>query len=337
MNRLQASKRAREHRGLAGPARFDPSGALKRMAYESLIWSAGTLRTNRRTAIWDRAWSVATSRLRGPVVTSLHGQRVLLNAGYAYPAFARRWPTYNDPLVELVHQARVARNSPVGVVDVGAAVGDTVLLLLEKCREDVRRFHCLEGDEEFFSYLESNLGSDPTVDLHFVMLSDAPGSEKELIRTHSGTASAQGLRQRSTTTLDAILRDSDGVDVLKIDTDGFDGKILAGGTELLRVRRPFIIFEWHPLLCRDTGQDWRLPFEVLSTYGYEWFVWFTKEGEFSHIDKGYEASSVAVLAELCLTDRGPRPDWHYDVVALRDDGGLAPLRVAALQYARGCR
>lgn len=307
---------------------------MQSMAYKGLIATARSARTPWITPLWDRVWSLASSRLTGPVRIRLHGEEVVLNAGYAYPAFSRRWPTYNDPLVEVVHQASVAARRPVSLVDVGAAVGDTVLLVRDRAAGDVDAFHCVEGDPEFFGYLERNLGGRSDTTLHFAMLSDEPGEEAQLVRIHSGTASAQGSRRSPTTTLDLLLEGTGPVDVLKSDTDGFDGKVLAGATGILDEYQPAVIFEWHPLLYEATGQDWHRPFEVLTAHGYRWLVWFTKEGEFSHMDNGYEPTSTDALARVCLSGIGPRPDWHYDVVALPEATAISVSDLAGLGHAR---
>jgi FkbM family methyltransferase len=273
------------------------------------------------------------------VETTVHGHRVVVNAGYSYPAYSRRWPTYNDPLVEIVHQAGLAKGSPVTLVDVGAAVGDTVLLVLERCPGAVGEIHCVEGDAEFFGYLEQNLGDLPAAHLHRALLSDSAGEEASLVRTHKGTASAQGHDRLPAVTLDSVLGDAGplAVDVLKIDTDGFDGKILAGAVGILDRDRPAVIFEWHPLLYEATGQDWHRPFEVLTAHGYRWLVWFDKYGTFSHLEDAYRQSAIDVLADLCLSGRGPGPDWHYDVVALPPGRSIDPTEMAALTYARKSR
>jgi FkbM family methyltransferase len=305
------------------------------LTYNALVRLAAN-RSPLVRAAWGRAWDVAWRHLSGSVNTTIHGHRVVVNAGYTYPAYSRRWPTYNDPLVEVVHQAKLAKGSAVNVVDVGAAIGDTVLLILERCPGEVGEIDCVEGDAEFFSYLRRNLADITAARLHRVMLSDAVGDEAGLVRTHKGTASAQGDDRLPATTLDSVLgvAGASAVDVLKIDTDGFDGKVLAGATGILDRDRPAVIFEWHPLLYEATGQDWHRPFEVLAANGYRWLVWFDKYGTFSHLEDGYRKSAIDVLASLCLSGRAPGPDWHYDVVALPEGSVVDPSDMAALSHAR---
>ena len=311
--------------------------SVSKLVYRSLVRAAPLARSPVIAAAWDWAWVTASRRLSGSVTIPIHGRRILVNAGYSYPATVRRWPTFNDPLVELVHQVNMAKGAAVQLVDVGAAVGDTVVLVLDRCQGAVECFHCVEGDAEFFGYLSKNLATLPEAKLYYAMLSDETGEERGLVRIHLGTASAQGRALRSADTLDSILLDGVPIDIIKSDTDGFDGKVLAGATRLLQEHQPAVIFEWHPLLYQATGQDWSRPFHVLAKAGYRRFVWFDKYGVFSHFDVGYHAEAVEALAGLCLSGRGPAPDWHYDVVALPDSSAIAPTDMAALSYARKSR
>src|SRR6266567_4742525 len=72
-----------------------------------------------------RAWQTEGR----PVRTTLHGYSVFINRGNIYPFIASDTPLFNAPLVQLVHEAFRANKKPVEVLDVGAAVGDTILLL----------------------------------------------------------------------------------------------------------------------------------------------------------------------------------------------------------------
>lgn len=271
-----------------------------------------------------------TRRMAGTTHVSIHGRRALVNTGFAAPAFHRRWPNYNAPLVAAVAQTHLTLERPLTVVDVGAAIGDTALLLLEKCPGAIARCYCFEPDAEFYECLVANLGSEATVTVSNAMLAGGEGVAQSLERIHSGTASAQGDHTVATTTLDLELADADGVDVLKIDTDGFDGAVLAGATSILRTHHPTVVFEWHPLLADATGQAHARPFEVLAAAGYRTFVWFTKEGDFSHLAMGYSREGVEATARVCRLGLGPRPDWHYDIVALSESSPVDPTSIAGL-------
>jgi len=272
------------------------------------------------------------------VRAELHGRTVLLNFGNLYPITLRSVLTYNAALIEIVAQVSAGSSRPLRVVDVGAAAGDSVLLLMHRCPGMVGRFECFEGHEGFFSLLENNLRGFRECHLHRAILSDNAGLERSLVQTHRATASMQGDEKVVTTTIDHELPTGD-VDLLKVDTDGFDGKVLVGARQLLERSRPAVIFEWHPLLCEATGNDDLLAFDALTEVGYRTFVFFTKHGVFSHfvVDAPAGRAELRLLSEYCRTNT-TRRDWHYDVVALHESSDISPVLLADLAYAsKGAR
>ncbi|MGA9406628.1 MAG: FkbM family methyltransferase, partial [Bacteroidota bacterium] len=96
--------------------------------------------------------------------------------------------------------------------------------------------------------------------------------------------------------------------------------------------KPDIIFEWHPLFCLRTGNEWSTHFEVLSESGYTMFLFFTKFGEFGHFMNGNDRQSVSALADLCINST-TYEDWHYDVIALHSTSALSPRMLADAKFA----
>jgi len=310
-------------------------GRLPSITYNGLVAASSLRRLPGVGALWQRAWAKACDRWDEPVSTQLHGQDVLLNFGNLYPITVRTVPTYNAPLIELVAQVSSTLGRPVRIVDVGAAAGDSVLLLQQRCPGMVSRFDCFEGHDGFFRLLDHNVGDLQQTRLHHVIVSDAAGPERSLVQTHRATASMQGSGTVTATTVDLELPTAD-IDILKIDTDGFDGKVLVGARDLLARCLPAVIFEWHPLLCKATGNDDLLAFTTLAAIGYRTFAFFTKHGVFSHFVVDAEASraELETLSDYCRSTT-TRPDWHYDVVALPQNTDVPALLLADLAYATG--
>jgi FkbM family methyltransferase len=290
-----------------------------------LVFTAALCRRGVLNALWTQWWLASTPKMSGNTTIGLHGRRVTVNTGFAYPAFRRKWPTYNDPLVRVVRAVTQSGRSRATVVDVGAAIGDTVLLLADRAEGSGNAYVCVEPDPEFYGHLVDNLDHLADVQVHQAMLADEQDLVPAPVRIHSGTNSPQGSELVPATTLDHILLGR-AVHVVKVDTDGFDGKVLAGARRTLRESQPAVIFEWHPALLSACGQSTTLPFEVLTECGYQTFLWFTKHGHFSHAEDEYDPARAAALAQECLTGQTPAPDWHYDVVAL--PRGMASLRRA---------
>jgi FkbM family methyltransferase len=257
----------------------------------------------------------------------------VINVGHPYPAFMRRWPTYNSPFVEMVHQTAVAADRPIALVDVGASIGDTVRLEQARCPGEVADVWCVEGDDAFMTILRANFDDDPHVHLVHALASDGATAIPELVRVHAGTASPAGATLQPAAPLDALLADAAHVDAVKIDTDGFDGDVLAGAGGILARDHPTVLFEWHPRLARAAATDIERAFRELAGAGYSRFLWYDKFGRYATTESGDDADTRAARAEWCLTGATPAPDWHYDVIAISDVRPLDEAALRSLAYA----
>jgi len=294
------------------------------------------LRTsNKSTKRWEKAWKkIVTKNTNLPVKTVIHGYNALISAGFTYPLYMRRYKKFNNPLVQLAYQTFITNNRPVNIIDVGAAIGDTAFLLNANMPGGINKMLCIDGDDIFFKYLQANMQQFSFVTCVKSFLSSGATEEKELIRTHSGTASAQGDNLVTAKPLDHVVLENNftEVDVLKIDVDGFDGKVLAGAKTILQYNKPNVIFEWHPILINQTNNNIRECFEVLTDVGYEHFLFFTKTGYFSHYSYKIDTHAIAFLETLCMEGKFEY-DWHYDVIALPINTQLNMQELAAGVYA----
>ncbi|MFV5694951.1 FkbM family methyltransferase [Flavobacterium sp. LB3P122] len=285
---------------------------------------------------WFLLWNYSTKIYSGAVSTTIHGFKVKVNNGNSYALYARLFPNYNSPLLQLVDSVYELYNRELSIIDIGSAVGDTNLFLMKNLPGKIEKFYCVEGDLEFFKYLKENKKYFPESDLFNVMLSESDNNRiSSLIKTHLGTASAIGEEKVKTISLDTLLFDKlEGrVDIIKIDVDGYDGKILKGSGKILQVYKPFVIFEWHPIMIKKTQNDFHEHFEILTGFGYNKFIWFNKYGEFSHFELKEGYVNREELVKLCLGDIYDY-DWHYDVIAIHSESDVDILKIAELKKAK---
>lgn len=251
-----------------------------------------------------------------------------------YPAIVQRFPFFNAPLVELVHQVHRVRARPLCFLDLGAAVGDTVLLLEQRCPQAVGRFICVEGNEEFFGLLEENMKQFEHVTPQRHLLARASGRIPDLVRHHPGSAAASGEASAEAVALDEIeTLAAHEFDILKVDVDGSDGNVLEGGRQLLQRSQPAVIFEWHPHLIKQTGADPAAAFVALRGCGYKRFLWFTNIGEFSHFEEGFSERTLAKMSEYLLAINH-RADEHFDVIALLPAHSIDEVALATMEFGR---
>ena len=130
------------------------------------------------------------------------------------------------------------------VVDVGANVGDTALMMLPETDADII---CIEASDKFFPYLIKNIGQLGSAAKRLTC-------EKALVGTNQYTGSlehydgtAKFTLNKTTDgiqfiTLDELVADRQ-VGLIKVDTDGFDFDVLLSATETLRRDTPVLFWE----------------------------------------------------------------------------------------------
>jgi len=179
--------------------------------------------------------------------------------------------------------ARVARRSRT-ILDIGANTG--LYTLLAARVNPTARIWAFEPLPAAFSALERNvhLNGLTQVSIERAALTDregwielhVPRSTRFIPTTASTSADfrpdCQILRVRATTLDDHVRRRGvEAVDLLKIDTEATEPRVLAGGRETLRRHRPLIVCEVLEGLTEDALE------QVLAPLGYRYF-WIAEEG-----------------------------------------------------------
>ena len=162
-----------------------------------------------------------------------------------------------DQVVKLCKQHRVA-------VDVGAHVGTWTVPL------SIRFEHVLafEPQPENFECLRQNVVSS-RVEIRQVALADREGTCD--IASHAGGNSGCFRAAPGTSTLVERLDmySLRGVDLIKIDVEGYEGLVLIGAAETLEHSSPVIIFEDNGVGPKFYGDSWVDPKTVLAGLGYK--------------------------------------------------------------------
>lgn len=277
--------------------------------------------TGLRCRLWNRLWR-EYARGTLPVELFLHGRRLRLNPGSLYPLLVAEHPHFNAGLVAAAKAVQKQVDRPVHLIDVGAAVGDSAVLVHEHLGRNLGSCICVDGAEDNRPLLEHNLEGIPGAAILITMLSSEPGPIPSLLRHKPGTAAAIGPGRTTACTLDqalSCLPHRNRCDLLKIDTDGYDGDVVAGAVRLLETDRPVVCFEWHPDLIARCGRAAATAFDVLRGAGYGPFIWLHNTGPLSHWSNVPPQAEYLEQLARYLRFRNTPFDPHYDVIALPEE------------------
>ena len=187
--------------------------------------------------------------------------------------------TYNSNLRRLCRFVR-SEQGRLRYVDVGANVGDWAVLAEPGPGDSIL---LVEGYPPFDTLLKRNVAGMSGVHLAENYLSgQAAAVQVAEIPSNATNRLVPGEgRAVQFETLDSVLErhsSATPVGVIKVDADGFDGRVLAGGRRMLENDNPVVLFEFHPSLWRKAGQDFESVLPGLRKAGYGPLLVYDNQG-----------------------------------------------------------
>jgi FkbM family methyltransferase len=180
------------------------------------------------------------------------------------------------------------------VCEVGSNIGASLLTMLAE-RPDLR-FVCFEPSDRFLPYLRANIeanGLDDRVRVEPRLV--GPDGERWELTSNTSTASVVEGRYDNhipvaTDSLEAVGLDGYFAELgeapafVKIDTDGFDFKVLQSAQGLLTDARPTVFVEYTPALLERVGSSADALRELLLDCGYRSADLYHGEGDLLRAD-----------------------------------------------------
>ena len=224
-------------------------------------------------------------------------------------------------------------------VDVGANVGDTLALIKAKAAMPVI---CIEGDPICYELLQENARQFEEVFLVKTFLSDKPGEASVELQKSGWNATLKEAKTVSSgqriqfQTLDQVVQGSHSharIKLLKVDTEGYDLRILRGAAGILAKDQPLIAFELNRENVEPLGDSVGDFFDFLVKLGYKHFVLNDPVGGFIC---ALNAQNRDVLLDLYQYSNLGRPIYYYDIwVFHHSDNDLFDRFVAQERAMRG--
>jgi FkbM family methyltransferase len=254
-----------------------------------------------------------------PVVRMRVGKRkISMPLSHNLPLYSAIVPAYDRELPSLARRVREHAGRLV-MIDVGANVGDTAALVTDAVPDAA--LLCIEGSLRYFTLLERNVRDfGGVVTLVQAFCGDATGASLEA-HEHGGTGGlrpvAGGAARVDIRTLDDIIATNASfadANLLKVDTDGFDAKVLRGATAFLLRAQPVLFFEYAEQLMKEVGDDPAAMFSSLRVLGYTHAELFANHGSFLG---RFDLTGGEIVAAAADAVQAGKADY-VDVVAWPD-------------------
>ncbi|HEU5275987.1 MAG TPA: FkbM family methyltransferase [Xanthobacteraceae bacterium] len=187
------------------------------------------------------------------ISVNVHGATLMLPRAHNLPHYVARYPFYDSALPALAAFLRHHKTSPLAVIDVGANLGDTAAIIAASIGNEAAEFICVEADEQYLPLLRLNTAQ-LNVQIVHAIAGHISGSAHAAALPSGIGSSVIVSDDNSTARMVAVddLTDSP-VDLLKIDTDGFELEVLRGSARTLRQDNITIFLEYSPPHIRRYG------------------------------------------------------------------------------------
>jgi FkbM family methyltransferase len=250
------------------------------------------------------------------VRATLWGREMVMGSDHHLPWTLARYPRYSEPIALLV---QVMPRERLRFIDVGANIGDTVCLV-ESYSPSKCTYLCIEPDATFARFCKQNTANVKEVTVLQALVDEGESKPFALLHHTPGTASAKQEVSHNamySATLDSLAADfvsgNGGVDIIKIDTDGFDAKVLRSAKDFLRTYKPMLFFEFAPYFWAQAKEDPQGAFRYLNNLGYQDYVFFANSGtvyaQISNASAPFLDTLIKVSESRRLID-----GFHYDVL-----------------------
>lgn len=211
------------------------------------------------------------------VITDIEYQvgnfRIQLPFSHKLPEYQRTYKNYDKKLTNIVQCIDRSKYDGV-IIDIGANVGDTAALI-RSCTES--KIYCVEGDVYYLSYLRKNIQNLNNISIidsyvagncqeYFGEIERNNGTAKIKLQIDGSNNAIQTKELKDIISENNI--DINSVNLIKIDTDGFDFAILLGNKELIERYKPNLFFEYDISFGDNDSVNSLELIELLEKNGY---------------------------------------------------------------------
>jgi FkbM family methyltransferase len=247
----------------------------------------------------------------------------------------RRTYAYYDSAIGRIPKYLTQKYSNFQAIDIGANVGDTAIVI--KAQLDIPIL-CIEADNFYYQLLLLNTKNINRLSYEQCFVGDLNENKLKLV-SYKGTArlvetnlSGDPIHFKTLLEIMENHKEFNNVKYLKIDTDGYDCKIIRSNLDYLKINRPVIFFEYDPYFLDQLDDDGLSVFNSLKEIGYQKLLIYDNTGVYLI---SLEIENKKALEELNTYFSGWQSEKYLDICAFhQNDNGIAEIvREEELKFA----
>jgi len=216
--------------------------------------------------------------------------KILLPKNHKLPDYQWVFTNY-DKKIKIIIQSIEKFSNNGTIIDIGANVGDTAVYIRSFSKSKII---CVEGDKIYLKYLKKNVTLSPNMRIYPVFLRGRNYNANYNVMRDKGTAKLEQsyseiLPDVDFISLSEILKENNiqpaSLELIKIDTDGFDFDILLENEQIIKEYKPNLYFEYDICFNQNDDLDSLKVIKLLESLGYG-FVVYDNFGNLMNIVEG---------------------------------------------------
>lgn len=279
-----------------------------------------------------KLWNKKKENLEEDIEYSIGKYRINIPHNHPLPQYQKSNRLYDRFLPVLVKNL----NSDRIIIDVGANVGDTTIAMIQNCKNPI---YSIEPSDFFYSYLEKNIKK---------LLS----SEKKRVKCinkfigtgyfngqflHSGgTARVTTLSNSDVIiykTLDSVIEDVSDVELIKVDTDGYDFDVLKSSENILIKSEPILYWE-NQMFEEFQILGFNDLYIKLQNIGYKYIYIFDNFGNLIMEESDFETLKKINSYVFAMDRNQSTRTFFYTDILASTEKNFSTVKKAILEYKR---
>lgn len=225
-------------------------------------------------------------------------------------------------------------NSQKTIIDIGANVGDTTIAMIQNCKNPI---YSIEPSEFFYPYLESNIKKLESSDKkrvkcinEFIGTGDFNGRLLHSAGT-AGVTAAINSNVINYKTLESLIEDETDVEIIKVDTDGYDFDVLKSSENILIKSEP--ILYWENQMFEDFQiQGFNDLYKSLQKIGYNHIYIFDNFGNLIIEESDFETLKQINSYVLGMDRNQSTRTFFYTDILATTERNYSTVKKAILEY-----
>lgn len=247
------------------------------------------------------------------------------------------YPTYDMQLHKIANYI-AQKMDFIHIIDVGANIGDTAVFIdMPKAQfllvEGETRYNDLIEENFYRHYGQATRGGGKLI-IENTFITDKQSTYT--ITRYDGSARLQQTQDSEDTqnsivfhTLDFLVdKHNFKPNFIKVDTDGFDFKVIRSAENTLKTYKSTLFFEWDLFFLQAQNENPTSIFTYLNSLGYTQLLIFDNFGNLLVILHSDDIQNLSLI--LDYTRKSNKHIYYYDVLALHKDTPLDAWECAKL-------